>query len=241
VFAIDWLAPKYLGWLWDGFVTTLEISAAALVTAMALGFALALAHEARAAPLRRAISGYVFLFRNSPLLIQLMLLYFGVPMLLPQAWMEWLHAPHALDLAGVQVLRWPTFEFLAGWIGLTLYSAPYFGEEFRAGLLGVPQGQRAAAQALGLPPFAAFYHVVWPQALRIATPALFGQFMYLLKNSSLAMTIGVAELSYAARQVDGETFKTFQAFGVATLFYVAAIALLEVALQAVLRYQARRR
>jgi polar amino acid transport system permease protein len=240
VCAIDWLAPKYLSWLWDGFITTLEISAAALVTALALGFALALAYEARAPALRRAVAAYVFLFRNSPLLIQLLFLYFGVPMLLPHAWMDWLHAPHALTLAGVPLLRWPAFEFLAGWAGLTLYSAPYFGEEFRAGLNGVPEGQRTAARALGLRPRAVFHHIVWPQALRIATPALFGQFMYLLKNSSLAMTIGVAELSSMARQVDGETFKTFQAFGVATLLYVATIAALEVALQLVLRYQARR-
>ena len=238
---IDWLAPKYLDWLWEGFITTLEISAAALVTAMVLGFLLALAYEARSATLRRTVASYVFLFRNSPLLIQLMFLYFGLPMLLPQGWMEWLHAPHELALPGALALRWPTFEFLAGWVGLTLYSAPYFGEEFRAGLNGVPQGQRIAARALGLRPFDVFRAVVWPQALRIATPALFGQFMYLLKNSSLAMTIGVAELSYAARQVDGETFKTFQAFGVATLLYVMTIALLEGVLQGVAHYQARRR
>ena len=240
MFGIDWLAPKYMGWLWDGFVTTLEISAASLVTAMVLGFLLALAYEARSTALRRAVSGYTLLFRNSPLLIQLMFLYFGLPMLLPQAWMDWLHAAHTLALPGALTLRWPTFEFLAGWVGLTLYSAPYFGEEFRAGLNGVPEGQRAAARALGLRPFEVFYNIVWPQALRIATPALFGQFMYLLKNSSLAMTIGVAELSYMARQVDGETFKTFQAFGVATLFYVATIAVLEVVLQLTLRRQARR-
>jgi polar amino acid transport system permease protein len=235
---IDWLAPQYLGWLWDGFITTLEISAASLVTAMTLGFVLTLAYESRSPVPRWLASGYVFLFRNSPLLIQLWFLYFGVPYLLPDAWMAWMHAPHEFKWLGLHP-HWPTFEFIAAWVGLTLYSAPYFGEEFRAGLRGVPAEQRQAAQALGLKPFTVFYAIIWPQALRIAMPALFGQFMYLLKNSSLAMSIALAELSYAAWQVNGETFKTYQAFGAATLLYVATIAVMEVALQFIERRRAR--
>ncbi len=66
--------------------------------------------------------------------------------------------------------------------------------------------------------------VVLPQALRTALPPLLGQYMNALKNSSLAMAIGLAELSYASRQVETETFKTFQAFGIATLLYIGAIA-----------------
>ena len=72
--------------------------------------------------------------------------------------------------------------------------------------------------------------MILPQALRIATPPLAGQYMNLVKNSSLTMAIGVGELSYMSRQVDTETFKTFQAFGIATVFYVLTIALIEVAL-----------
>lgn len=70
-------------------------------------------------------------------------------------------------------------------------------------------------------------HVVLPQALKIAMPPLLGQYMNIIKNSSLAMAIGVAELSYASRQVETETLRTFQAFGVATVLYIAIIALIE--------------
>lgn len=70
-------------------------------------------------------------------------------------------------------------------------------------------------------------HVVLPQALKIAMPPLLGQYMNIIKNSSLAMAIGVAELSYASRQVETETLRTFQAFGIATVLYIAIIALIE--------------
>lgn len=70
-------------------------------------------------------------------------------------------------------------------------------------------------------------YIVLPQALKIALPPLLGQYMNVIKNSSLAMAIGVAELSYASRQVETETLRTFQAFGVATFLYIAVIALME--------------
>jgi len=136
-------------------------------------------------------------------------------------------------------LHWPSFEFVAGWIGLTCYSTTFIGEEFRSGLSGVPMGQHNAAAALGLTPLAAFVHVILPQAVRISTPPLFGQYMNVVKNSSLTMAIGLAELSYSSRQVDTETFKTFQAFGMATVLYILTIAMLEVVLVVVQRSGSR--
>jgi polar amino acid transport system permease protein len=127
-------------------------------------------------------------------------------------------------------MAWPSFEFVAGWIGLTCYTTAFVGEEFRAGMRGVKDAQHQAAAALGLTPLAAFRYVILPQAIRIATPPLAGQYMNLVKNSSLAMTIGLAELSYVSRQVDTETFKTFQAFGAATVLYIVIIAFIEAAL-----------
>jgi polar amino acid transport system permease protein len=146
--------------------------------------------------------------------------------LLPEAVMQWLNTAHSVHVAG-WVVRWPTFEFVAGWLGLTCYSAAFIAEEFQAGLRGVPAGQHHAAAALGLTPLQAFCYVVLPQAVRISLPPLFGQYMNLVKNSSLTMAIGLAELSYAARQVETETFQTFAAFGVATLLYIAAVAMIE--------------
>jgi polar amino acid transport system permease protein len=224
--------------LLQGFGMTLGLSALVIVAATLCGCLLALARTSRTASVRRAAALYVLVFRNSPLIVQLLFWYFGVATLLPEAAMTWLNTPHAVDL-GVFSLHWPSFEFVAGWIGLTCYSITFIGEEFRSGLSGVPAGQHNAAAALGLTPLAAFVHVILPQAVRIATPPLFGQYMNVVKNSSLTMAIGLAELSYASRQVDTETFKTFQAFGAATVLYILTIALLEVVLLLVQRSGSR--
>ena len=94
--------------------------------------------------------------------------------------------------------------------------------------MGVAQYQ--AGEALGMTRYATLRYVVFPQAVRIATPPLAGQYMNVVKNSSLTMAIGVAELSYMSRQVDTESFQTFQAFGTATILYIGIIALIEAAL-----------
>lgn len=225
----SWLEPKYFAWLEQGLVVTLLLCACAGLSATLLGFALAIARSAQSAVVARFASLYVFVFRNSPLLVQLLFWYFGAAALLPSDWMAWLNALHVIAW-GPFSLRWPSFELLAGWIGLTCYTTAFIGEEFRAGMRGVSEAQAQAAAALGMRRWTALRYVILPQALRIATPPLAGQYMNLVKNSSLAMAIGVAELSYMSRQVDTETFKTFQAFGIATVFYVLTIAVIEVAL-----------
>lgn len=196
---------------------------------------LAIARLSRRRLLSWPARAYLALFRNTPLLVQLFFWYFGVPALLPEALVSWLNTPHETPL-----LDWPSFEFLAGAWGLTLYTSAFVAEEFRAGIASVRPEQRAAGLALGLTQRQVWRVVVLPQALRTALPPLLGQYMNALKNSSLAMAIGLAELSYASRQVETETFKTFQAFGIATLLYIAAIALIEAfgqALQQTRRYR----
>ncbi|QGZ65502.1 amino acid ABC transporter permease [Paraburkholderia acidisoli] len=225
----NWLEPKYLAWLEQGFVVTLGLSACASVCATPLGLLLAVARHERRGVFARAAALYVFVFRNSPLLVQLLFWYFGVAVLLPSDWMTWLNTPHTAAL-GALTLRWPSFELFAGWVGLTCYTTAFVGEEFLAGLRGVNAAQAQAAAALGMSRYATLRHVIVPQALRIATPPLAGQYMNVIKNSSLTMAIGVGELSYMSRQVDTESFRTFQAFGTATAFYVLAIAVIEVAL-----------
>lgn len=224
-----WLAPKYVAWLAHGFLMTLALSACTIAAATLAGSGLALARRARNPLVARVAALYVLVFRNSPLLVQLLFWYFGAATLLPQAWMEWLNASHSL-VWGPLRFSWPSFEFVAGWVGLTCYATTFIGEELSAGIRGVKRMQYQAALALGLMPFATFRHVILPQAVRIATPPLAGQYMNIVKNSSLTMAIGLAELSYASRQVDTETFKTFQAFGAATMLYIATIAAIEVAL-----------
>ncbi|WP_305828258.1 amino acid ABC transporter permease [Pseudomonas aeruginosa] len=229
------LAPQYLRWLLDGFLLTLGLALFSCLLATLIGAPLAIARLSRRRLLSWPARAYLALFRNTPLLVQLFFWYFGVPALLPEALVSWLNTPHETPL-----LDWPSFEFLAGAWGLTLYTSAFVAEEFRAGIASVRPEQRAAGLALGLTQRQVWRVVVLPQALRTALPPLLGQYMNALKNSSLAMAIGLAELSYASRQVETETFKTFQAFGIATLLYIGAIALIEAfgqALQQTRRYR----
>ncbi|ENC9778261.1 amino acid ABC transporter permease [Pseudomonas aeruginosa] len=229
------LAPQYLRWLLDGFLLTLGLALLSCLLATLIGAPLAIARLSRRRLLSWPARAYLALFRNTPLLVQLFFWYFGVPALLPEALVSWLNTPHETPL-----LDWPSFEFLAGAWGLTLYTSAFVAEEFRAGIASVRPEQRAAGLALGLTQRQVWRVVVLPQALRTALPPLLGQYMNALKNSSLAMAIGLAELSYASRQVETETFKTFQAFSIATLLYIGAIALIEAfgqALQQTRRYR----
>ncbi|HCR1748403.1 TPA: amino acid ABC transporter permease [Pseudomonas aeruginosa] len=229
------LAPQYLRWLLGGFLLTLGLALLSCLLATLIGAPLAIARLSRRRLLSWPARAYLALFRNTPLLVQLFFWYFGVPALLPEALVSWLNTPHETPL-----LDWPSFEFLAGAWGLTLYTSAFVAEEFRAGIASVRPEQRAAGLALGLTQRQVWRVVVLPQALRTALPPLLGQYMNALKNSSLAMAIGLAELSYASRQVETETFKTFQAFGIATLLYIGAIALIEAfgqALQQTRRYR----
>ncbi|ENI4020171.1 amino acid ABC transporter permease [Pseudomonas aeruginosa] len=229
------LAPQYLRWLLDGFLLTLGLALLSCLLATLIGAPLAIARLSRRRLLSWPARAYLALFRNTPLLVQLFFWYFGVPALLPEALVSWLNTPHETPL-----LDWPSFEFLAGAWGLTLYTSAFVAEEFRAGIASVRPEQRAAGLALGLTQRQVWRVVVLPQALRTALPPLLGQYMNALKSSSLAMAIGLAELSYASRQVETETFKTFQAFGIATLLYIGAIALIEAfgqALQQTRRYR----
>ncbi len=229
------LAPQYLRWLLDGFLLTLGLALLSCLLATLIGAPLAIARLSRRRLLSWPARAYLALFRNTPLLVQLFFWYFGVPALLPEALVSWLNTPHETPL-----LDWPSFEFLAGAWGLTLYTSAFVAEEFRAGIASVRPEQRAAGLALGLTQRQVWREVGLPQALRTALPPLLGQYMNALKNSSLAMAIGLAELSYASRQVETETFKTFQAFGIATLLYIGAIALIEAfgqALQQTRRYR----
>lgn len=220
---LDWLlAPQYLSWLWQGFLLTLWLSVCTGLAATLLGLLLAGMRDSSLRPLRCLAVAYSSLFRNTPLLVQLFIWYFAAGQILPAGAMQWLNAPHHFG-----PLEWPSYEFLAGFSGLTLYSTAFIAEEIRSGIRGVASGQKHAANALGLTNWQTMRFVVLPQALEIAMPPLLGQYMNVIKNSSLTMAIGVAELSYASRQVETETLRTFQAFGVATVLYIAIIALLE--------------
>ena len=218
-----WLPPHYLGWMLKGAALTAWLALLVCAAATLLGFALTLMTDSRWRPLRIAARTFITLHRNTPLLVQILLWYFGVGGLLPENLMLWLNTPRQLGLPGGLALPWPSYEFLAAGVALSLYSASFISEEIRAGLNTVDHGQRDAGMALGLSPWQIMRWVVLPQAFAAARRPLIGQYTAVIKNTSLTMAIGVAELSYTSRQVETETLLAFQAFAVATLLYIVLV------------------
>lgn len=216
------LAPRYLWWLWDGFIVTIAISILCIILSTIFGFLLAMIGQSQSRFICKMVNGYNAIFRYSPLLPQLFFWYFGVGNILPLEFKLWLFDEPQIDL-GFLILKMPSFEFLLGLIGLTFYSSSFIAEEFRAGILGVRTGQLNASLALGLNRWQSFRFIILPQSFRIAFPPLVGQYMNIIKNSSLTMAIGVFELSYVSRQVETESLKTFQDFAIATFLYIIAV------------------
>lgn len=195
-----------------GFITTLELTLLSWLLAMGLALILVVIRLTHARLPSCFVMGYVSYHRNVPTLVQLMLWYFGVASLLPENTQMW--------LANFNT------EFLFTVIALGLCQAAYFSEDIRSGLRAIPDSQQEAAHALGMNYLRVMRHVILPQAIRHALPSLINHTVLLFKNTSLAMSIGVIELTYAAREVDNETFLTFQSYFIATFAYLASALLL---------------
>ena len=219
------LEPRYLWWLWDGFLVTLAISFFTIIFSTILGFLLVIAQQSRIKLIKGIVIGYNAIFRYSPLLPQLFFWYFGIGNLLPTEFKMWLFDEPQIQL-WFFTLKMPSFEFIIGFIGLTCYSSAFIAEEFRAGIAGVSVGQQQASLALGLTWWQSMRFIILPQSFRIAFAPLIGQYMNIVKNSSLTMAIGVLELSYVSRQVETESLKTFQDFAIATFLYILAIVII---------------
>lgn len=166
----DW--PKYLPLLLGGALVTVEISILAMVLAVAAGLLLALARLYGALPLRWLSACYVEAVRGTPLLIQLFLIYYGLPNL------------------GIRLNA-----FLAAVLGLGLNYAAYEAENYRAGIQAIPHGQMEAALALGMTRAQALYRIIIPQAIRIIIPPVTNDFIALFKDSSLVSVITMVELT----------------------------------------------
>ncbi|CAJ0770824.1 amino acid ABC transporter permease [Ralstonia chuxiongensis] len=200
------LEDGYLRLLRDGILTTLRLFVVSGLLAIAVGVSLA---ALRALPVR-VFKAFVIVVveyhRNVPMLVQILVWYFGVPQLLPESLKVWINAGNT--------------EFFFAAIALALNSGAFISEDLRSGLRAIPHTQQEAAWSIGLTHLQALRYVILPQGIRVALPALLNQALLLFKNSSLAMAIGVHELLYRTRQIDNLTFRTFDVFLVATLLYL---------------------
>lgn len=201
------LSGQYLDWFAWGVVTTIALTAAAWLLGMTMGIILTLIRMVPFRPFEWLVALYVEYHRNVPLLVQIFVWYFGIPQLLPRAARVWINANHS--------------EFILAMIALGLANAAYVSEDLRSGIRSIPKTQYEAARSIGFNYLQAMSWVVLPQAFRIVIPPLINQTLLLFKNTSLAMAIGVGELTYRTREVDSYTFKTFEAFAVATILYLA--------------------
>ena len=201
------LSGQYLDWFLIGLATTLALTCAAWCLAMTMGIVLTLIRMIPFRPFEWVVALYVEYHRNVPLLVQIFVWYFGVPSLLPRPIRQWINIHHG--------------EFLLATVALGLAAAAYIAEDIRSGIRSIPKAQNEAARSIGFGYLGAMGYVVLPQAIRIAVPPLINQTLLLFKNTSLAMAIGVGELTYRTREVESYTFKTFEAFAVATAIYLA--------------------
>ncbi|MEO5737095.1 MAG: amino acid ABC transporter permease [Variovorax sp.] len=200
------LKPEFGAMLLHGLEMTLKIAAGSWLLAMAIALVLLVVRLTSNRIAERVVAAYVSYHRNVPTLVQLMLWYFGIFSLLPEVLQNWLSEHNA--------------EALLSILALGLCQAAYFSEDMRSGLRSIPGGQAEAARALGHSYIGSMRHVLLPQAVRNAVPALVNHSVSLFKNSSLAMAIGVAELTHAVKEVESQSFRAFEAYSVATVLYL---------------------
>ena len=154
-------------------------------------------------------NAYVEIFRNVPLIVQMFLWFFVVPELLPKAMGDW-----------VKQMPPPWGSYLPAVMCLGLYTSVRIAEQVKSGIGSLSRGQGMAGTALGLTLGQNYRFVLLPQAFRIVLPPLTSEFMNVIKNSSVALTIGLLELTGRARAMQEFSFKVFEAFAAATVIYL---------------------
>ena len=203
----DGSGRTYLEWMFDAWLWTLAVASCAWVVAVSVG---AVVGTLRTLTQPRWVAGlaatWVEVFRNIPLLVQIFLWYFVVPKMFP---------------AMQQV---PSFVLVV--LGLGFFTSARIAEQFRAGIQTLPRGQRYAGLALGLTTFQTYRFVLLPMALRIILPPLTSESMNLLKNSSVAFAVSIAELTMFAMQAQEETSRGVEIYlAVTALYAVSAFAI----------------
>jgi glutamate/aspartate transport system permease protein len=202
------LTSPYSGWLLQGTAWTLALFAGASIIGFSVGTCIGLGRIAPLRPLRMFSGAYVELFRNIPLLLQFFLWFYVLPELLPGNAGQWLKR----DL--------PMPEFWTATLAVGLYSAARVAEQIRSGFASIPQPQTQAALATGLSLLQVYRYVLLPRAFRTVIPTLTSEAISIMKNTSLALTVGVLEVMAQARQIESYTFQSFEAFTACTVTYM---------------------
>nr|WP_199314020.1 amino acid ABC transporter permease [Leptolyngbya sp. FACHB-671] len=191
-----------------GAVVTLQLTALSVVLGMVGGSLIGIARLSASPIISFAARAYVDFFRGTPLLVQLFMIYFGLPALV-------------INLANTQFSFSP---LTAAVTALSLNSAAYIAEIVRAGIQSIELGQREASQSLGLGPVQTMRYIIFPQALRRMIPPLGNEFITLLKDTSLVSTIGFEELVRRGQLVVAQNYRAFEIWtGIALIYLVLTL------------------
>jgi len=197
-----WRSPEYVENIISGCFTSFSLSLVGGITGFILGLMLALSQlPQNHAIIRIASVSYVEFIRNTPFIVQLFFVAFGLPLLLNYQW---------------------TFETSA-LLAITLNFSAYFAEVIRAGMNGVKRGQYEAAESLSLTRTQSLRYVILPQAIANVLPSISSQFIFLFLTTGLISEIGVEELTWAGRFVADRTFRDFEVFIVLTVLYMLMV------------------
>jgi glutamate/aspartate transport system permease protein len=199
---------EYWQLMLSGVMWTLAVSACAWVIAIVVGSLIGTIRTTNNAWMVNIGNAWVELFRNVPLLVQMFLWYFVIPEFIPPL-KNWIVHTDPINA-----------QFVSAVLCLGLFTSARIAEQVRAGIQSLPRGQRAAAMAIGLTQPQVYRYVLLPMGFRIIIPPLTSETMNLIKNSSIALTIGLAELTFRARELGEYTFNFFEAFSAATLIYL---------------------
>jgi His/Glu/Gln/Arg/opine family amino acid ABC transporter permease subunit len=189
--------PANLPFLMNGLGLTLMISAITLVLALIGGLLIALLNMSRFAPGRWFAVGFGEIIRNTPILVQLLWVYYVLPI----------------------VFEVRIDAITACIVGLSIYSSAFIAEAYRAGIQAIPKGQREAAQVLGLSPVQAFWRIVFPQAIRVILPPLATNFVLLIKYSSLGAVVSVGEITRKGMELSSSMFRPLEIFTFIAVVY----------------------
>ena len=201
--------------IWDGFKNMMKAAAIGIAGSFAIGLVMGAVRAHRIPVLSQIGWAYVEVIRNTPILVQIFFLYYGLPNVPGE--IKGVTIPFVGD-DGIQVET-----FTVAWLAIMIWGGAFNTENFRAGFEAVPQRLREAGYALGFTPLKTFLNVTLPIGGRIALPSSINTYISVLKNTSLLSIIGYAELTGVANNIQSVTFKTFEMFSVLAVIYLVVV------------------
>lgn len=199
------MITKYSGFFIEGVENTLILSFFTVLFGTILGTLMAMARMSKFVPLKWLATAYIEFFRGTPLMVQLMFIFYGLPMI-------------GVTFPTVSFI--PDFDrFAAGVVAMSLNSCAYVAEVIRSGIQAVDKGQMEAARSLGFHHKQAMMLVILPQAVRNILPALGNEFVTIIKESSIVSVIGIADLMYRTKGVIAKTYNSLECLAIAALIY----------------------